>query len=174
MSYIISEVDHLRRTAQEFMEIARDTTVRKEPVDLRAILEEVLGPYRRLLSERIRFTVVAEGEDFRARGDADKLKTAFRNVIANAVEAISQRGELAVTIGRHGPVTAITVRDSGPGIGRETVERIFDLYYSTKDGGTGLGLPITKKIVEEHGGTIRVASEPGRGTTVTIELPAGD
>jgi len=174
MSYIISEVDHLRRTAQEFMEIARDTTVRKEPVDLRAILEEVLQPYRRLLAERIRFTVVAEGEDFRARGDADKLKTAFRNVIANAVEAISQRGELAVTIGRHGPVAAIAVRDSGAGMSRETVERIFDLYFSTKDGGTGLGLPITKKIVEEHGGAIRIASEPGRGTTVTIELPAGD
>ena len=174
MSYIISEVEHLRRTAQEFMEIARDTTVRMEPVDLRRILEEVLQPYRRLLSERIRFTVVAEGEDFRVRGDADKLKTAFRNVVANAVEAISQRGEMTVTIGRRGPVLAVAVRDSGPGMSRETAERVFDLYFSTKDGGTGLGLPITKKIVEEHGGTIRVATEPGRGTTVAIELPTGD
>jgi nitrogen fixation/metabolism regulation signal transduction histidine kinase len=174
MSYIISEVEHLRRTAQEFMEIARDTTVRMEPVDLRRILEAVLQPYRRLLSERIRFTVVAEGEDFRARGDADKLKTAFRNVVANAVEAISQRGEMTVTIGRRGQVLTVAVRDSGPGMSRETAERVFDLYFSTKDGGTGLGLPITKKIVEEHGGTIRIATEPGRGTTVTIELPAGD
>ncbi|MGZ5555180.1 MAG: sensor histidine kinase [Candidatus Aminicenantales bacterium] len=174
MSYIISEVDNLRRIAQEFMEIARDTTLSKEPVDLRDLLEEVLRPYRRLLSERIRFTVVAEGSDFRARGDETKLKTAFRNVIANAVEAISQQGEVAVTIGRRGPMYEIAVRDSGPGMSKETAARIFELYFSTKDAGTGLGLPITKKIIEEHGGEIRVESEPGRGTTVTIELPAGE
>ena len=174
MSYIISEVENLRRIAQEFMEIARDTTLDKEPVDLRNLLEEVLRPYRRLLSERIRFTVVAEGSDFRARGDEAKLKTAFRNVIANAVEAIGQQGEVAVTIGRRGPSYTIAVRDSGPGMSKDTAARIFELYFSTKDSGTGLGLPITKKIVEEHGGTIRVESEPGRGTTVTIELPAGE
>lgn len=174
MSYIISEVANLRRIAQEFMEIARDTTVRKEPVDLRAILEETLQPYRRLLAERIRFKVVAEGSDFRASGDAAKLKTAFRNIVANAVEAISQHGEVALSIGRKGQVYTIAVRDSGPGMTKETVERIFDLYFSTKDAGTGLGLPIAKKIVEEHGGTIRVASEPGRGTTVVIEFPAGE
>ena len=105
---------------------------------------------------------MAEGDGFRARGDAAKLKTAFRNVVANAVEAIGQRGEVAVTIGRRGQVYSIVVRDTGPGMSRETAERIFDLYFSTKDAGTGLGLPITKKIVEEHGGTIRVTSEPGR------------
>lgn len=174
MSYIISEVENLRRIAQEFMEIARDTTVHKAPLDLRRVLDDVLGPYRRLLAERIRFTVVAEGADFRARGDESKLRTAFRNIIANAVEAISQQGEMTVTIGRKGGLFTIVVRDSGPGMTREVAERIFDLYYSTKEGGTGLGLPITKKIVEEHGGAIRVASEPGRGTTVTIELPAGE
>ena len=79
-----------------------------------------------------------------------------------------------MTIGRRGPAYAIDVRDTGPGMATETAARIFELYYSTKDAGTGLGLPITKKIVEEHGGTIRVASEPGHGTTVTIELPAGE
>jgi signal transduction histidine kinase len=80
---------------------------------------------------------------------------------------------VAVTIGRASGVTTVTVRDDGPGMSPETVRRIFELYFSTKDAGTGLGLPITKKIVEEHGGTIRVASAPGQGTTVTIELPAG-
>ncbi len=174
MSYIISEVANLRRIAQEFMEIARDTTVAKEPVDLRALLEETLRPYRRLLDERIHFTIVAEGTDFRGRGDPAKLKTALRNIVANAVEAIGPRGELEAAIRRRDDVLAISVRDSGPGMSREKVERVFELYFSTKDGGTGLGLPIAKKIVEEHGGTIRVASEPGRGTTVTIELPAGE
>ena len=174
MSYIISEVENLRRIAQEFMEIARDTTIRKEPVDLRSLLEETVQPYRRLLAERIRFKIVAEGPEFRARGDAAKLRTAFRNVVANAVEAIGQQGEVALSIGRRAQVFVVSVRDSGPGMSRETVDRIFDLYFSTKDAGTGLGLPIAKKIIEEHGGTIRVSSEPGRGTTVIIELPAGE
>jgi signal transduction histidine kinase len=171
MSYIISEVENLRRIAQEFMEISRDTTVRREPLDLRALLDETLRPYRKLLAERIRFRIVIEGDDFRALGDAGKLKTAFRNVVANAVEAISGTGEVAVTAVERGRTAVISVRDSGAGMSRETVERIFDLYFSTKDSGTGLGLPIAKKIVEEHGGSIRVTSEPGRGTTVVIELP---
>jgi len=136
MSYIISEVENLRRIAQEFMEIARDTTVRKEPVDLRALLEETVQPYRRLLDERIRFRVVAEGTDFGTRGDPAKLKTALRNIVANAVEAIGARGQLDATIGRRDGVVAITISDSGPGMSRETVERIFDMYFSTKDGGT--------------------------------------
>jgi signal transduction histidine kinase len=173
MSYIISEVENLRRIATEFMEIARDTTIRKEPLDLRAVLEETLEPYRRLLDERIRFRLVTEGQDFRTRGDEAKLKTALRNVVANAVEAIGARGDLEVRLARRGDVLTVAVRDSGPGMSRETADHIFDLYFSTKEGGTGLGLPIARKIVEEHGGSIRVASEPGRGTTVTIELPAG-
>jgi two-component system sensor histidine kinase FlrB len=156
------------------MEIARDTSVLTEPVDLRRLLEEALQPYSRLLAERIRFKFVSEGSDFRTSGDAAKLKAAFRNIVANAVEAISQRGEVTLSIGRKGPVFAISVRDSGPGMSKETIDRIFDLYFSTKDAGTGLGLPIAKKIVEEHGGAIRVLSEPGKGTTVLIDLPAGE
>ena len=174
MSYIIGEVESLRRVAQDFMEIARDTTLRKEPLDLRAVVEETVLPYRRLLDESVRFKVVAEGADFLMAGDAGKLRTALRNIVANAVEAVGRQGEVAVTVGRRGPALTVAVRDSGPGMSRETAERVFDLYFSTKDSGTGLGLPIAKKIVEEHGGTIRVASEPGRGTTVTIELPAGE
>lgn len=172
MSYIISEVENLRRIAREFMEIARDTTVRRDAVDLQAVLEEALDPYRRLLSERIRFVVSTAGAGLWTRGDAAKLKTALRNVIANAVEAIGREGDIEVRMERRGPAISIAVRDTGAGMAAETLEHVFDLYYSTKEGGTGLGLPITKKIVEEHGGTIRLDSRPGQGTTVTIELPA--
>jgi nitrogen fixation/metabolism regulation signal transduction histidine kinase len=173
MSYIIAEVENLRRIAQEFMEISRDTTLRLEPLDLAEVLEETLRPYRKLLAERIRFKVVYAGEDFRSRGDAAKLKTALRNIVANAVEAISGKGEVSVAVNRVGPNLRIVIRDTGPGMSHETIERIFEPYFSTKDSGTGLGLPIAKKIIEEHGGTIQVASQGGAGTTVTVELPAG-
>jgi signal transduction histidine kinase len=171
MSYIINEVENLRQIAQEFMEISRDTTLRKDPLDIAEVLEDTLRPYRKLLSERIRFKIVTTGRDFRTRGDAAKLKTALRNIVANAVEAISHKGEVAVSVGREGQNHRIVIRDTGSGMSRETIERIFDPYFSTKDSGTGLGLPIAKKIIEEHGGTIQVASETGAGTTVTIELP---
>ncbi len=171
MSYIISEVENLRRIAQEFMEIARDTTPRKDPVDLAEILEETLRPYRKLLAERIQFQIQMKGRDFRTRGDAAKLKTAFRNLIANAVEAISRKGTVAVSLSRGDKTYAIVVRDSGSGMSPETIARIFDPYFSTKDSGTGLGLPIAKKIIEEHGGTIRVSSRLRAGTAVTVELP---
>ena len=174
MSYIIGEVENLRRIAQDFMEISRDTSLHKAPLDLGGVLEDTLRPYRKLLSERIRFKVVQAGPDFRTTGDAAKLKTALRNVVANAVEAISGKGEVSVTLAREGPNHRIIIRDTGAGMSRETVERVFDPYFSTKDSGTGLGLPIAKKIIEEHGGTIQVASAPGTGTTVTIGLPVGD
>jgi signal transduction histidine kinase len=174
MSYIIGEVENLRRIAQEFMEISRDTTLHMDPLNLREVLDEALRPYRKLLAERIRFKVVYGGQDFRMRGDAAKLRTAFRNIITNAVEAISQKGDVSIAVSRGERRLVIAIRDTGPGMGRETIGRIFDPYFSTKDSGTGLGLPIAKKIIEDHGGTIRAASTLGQGTTLTVELPAED
>ncbi len=172
MSYIIGEVEHLRRVAQEFMEIARDTSVRRDPCDLRRIVEETVDPYRKLLSARIRFKESYEGTAAACLGDEAKLRTAFRNIVANAIEAIRDKGEITVGVRRSGPSWRVTVRDSGAGMTRAVLDKIFEPYFSTKDAGTGLGLPITRKIVEDHDGTVRVESEPGKGTTVIVELPA--
>jgi len=171
ISYIIGEVENLRRISQEFMEIARDTTLRKEDCDLRKILEETLEPYRRLLSSRILFEEAFEGDDFVYRGDPGKLRTAFRNVIANAIEAIRDGGRIFLRLKKGDGRMTIVVEDSGPGMSPEVLGRIFEPYYSTKPSGTGLGLPITKKIIEDHGGSVRAESAPGKGTVVTIILP---
>jgi len=173
MFYIIGEVEHLRRVAQEFMEIARDTSIRRDACDVRRIVEETVDPYRKLLSARIRFKESYEGGAAACLGDEAKLRTAFRNIVANAIEAIRDKGEIAVAVRRSGPSWRITVRDTGAGMTGAVLDKIFEPYFSTKDAGTGLGLPITRKIVEDHGGTIRVESEPGKGTAVTVELPAG-
>lgn len=172
ISYIINEVENLRTIAQEFMEIARDTTLHKSRLDIRAILEETIEPYRKLLSERIHFRIVYEGESFPAEGDGAKLKTAIRNIVANAVEAIIQKGEIRITLRKESDRVVLSIQDSGPGIGKEALVRIFDPYFSTKDSGTGLGLPIAKKIIDDHGGTIRVSSAPQKGTTVIMDFPA--
>jgi len=172
LSYIISEVENLRRIAQDFMELARDTSLRQEVVDLRDIVTATVDPYRRLLAERILFSLDFEAGDFRLRGDAAKLQAALRNILINAVESISRSGEVRVHLRREGDRLIVEVRDTGPGMDAATLDKIFEPYFSTKSSGTGLGLPIARKVIEDHGGSIRLASTPGEGTTVTIELPA--
>jgi len=171
ISYINGEVEHLRKVSQEFMEIARDTSLRKVPCDLRSILAETIDPYKKLMSARILFRELYEGDDAIFLGDPAKLKTAFRNIIANATEAIHDKGEIAIRLQKTEHHLTISMKDSGPGMDRDVLDRIFEPYFSTKDAGTGLGLPIAKKIIDDHGGTLRVTSESGRGTTVLIELP---
>lgn len=170
-AYIISEVENLRRIAQEFMEISRETSLIKEPIDIRDILDETLQPYKKLLAERIRFQEVFEGDDFSSRGDASKLKTAFRNILINAIEAIGAKGQIKIHAARLKERMRIRIEDTGPGMDGETLNKIFEPYYSTKPIGTGLGLPIAKKIIEEHGGAIQISSAPGKGTCVEIGLP---
>ena len=173
ISYIIKEVEHLRCISQEFMELARDKAIVREPVNIREIIEETAQPYSNVLKDRIKFEISFEGPEYVITGDRAKLQTAFRNIIANATESVSRRGTVTIkTAGRAGKMT-VTISDSGPGMSRETLDRIFEPYFSTKDSGTGLGLPIAKKIIEEHGGSIRVESRPGAGTRVEVDLPAG-
>ena len=174
LSYIISEVENLKRIAQDFMELARDTSLRREELDLRDVVTATVDPYRKLLAERIRFTVKFEAGDFRIRGDAAKLQATLRNLLINAVESIGRVGEVRVRLRREGDRLVLEVRDTGSGMDAATLDKIFEPYFSTKAAGTGLGLPIARKVIEDHGGSIRLASAPGEGTTVTIELPAFD
>jgi two-component system sensor histidine kinase HydH len=153
------------------MEIARDTTLRKESCDLKEVLEGTLAPYKRLLASRIRFRETYEGAHFNCLADAAKLGTAFRNIVINAIEAVKETGEITVLVRRGDQGLTVSIRDSGPGMSREVLDKIFEPYFSTKAAGTGLGLPIAKKIIEDHGGSVRVASGPGRGSTVTVDLP---
>ena len=91
----------------------------------------------------------------------------------NAVQAIPERGQIEVETTAVGEQVLIRVRDSGSGVPAELLERIWELGFSTKErqGGTGLGLALCRKIVEDHGGSIEVESPPGRGTTFTVSLP---
>ncbi len=170
ISYIISEVENLRRIAQEFLEISRETVLHKERFGLDELLRETVGPYRTLLSGRIRFDETFEGTDFGLDGDRAKLKTALRNLLTNSIESIRGKGEIRVRLARTPEAMTIVLEDTGSGIEKEILDRIFEPYFSTKDAGTGLGLPIARKIIEDHGGTIEIASEPGKGTRISIRF----
>ena len=170
-SYIISEVDNLRRIAQEFLELSRATGLKKERFDLREAVNEVVSPYRKVISERIRFREVIEGDGFPVEADKSKIKIAVRNIFINAIEAIHGRGEIEIRLRAEQDDIVLVIRDSGIGMAKDLVDKVFDPYFSTKDAGTGLGLPIAKKIIEDHGGTIRIASEVQKGTAIMIRLP---
>jgi len=113
-----------------------------------------------------------EGEgDTTLNADGEQLKTCFSNLMINALQAMPNGGALGVTLRPEPSQLVIEFTDTGHGIPPGEIEQIFEPYYSTKDTGIGLGLPLTRKIIEEHGGTISVTSEPGRGTTFTVALP---
>lgn len=170
LSYIISEVENLRRIAQEFLEISKDTVLHKQRLAFDALLRETVAPYRTLLAERIRFDETFEGADFAFDGDPAKLKIALRNLLTNAIESIRGKGEIRVRLVRGPEMMTLTIEDTGSGIEKDILDRIFEPNFSTKDVGTGLGLPIAKKIVEDHGGAIEIASEPRKGTRITIRF----
>jgi two-component system sensor histidine kinase HydH len=103
--------------------------------------------------------------------DRDLFKQALLNLILNAQHAMPSGGELILTTRREEPWISLDVIDTGVGMNEEVCARIFDAVFSTRSGGSGLGLPTTRKIVEAHGGAIHVRSEPGKGSQFTIRLP---
>ena len=109
-------------------------------------------------------------------GDEHQLQQVFLNIVINAEQAMTESQVQGVlTVGTRGTESAVvvTIKDDGPGIPQENLTRIFDPFFTTKDigKGSGLGLSICYGIVEEHGGSMKVDSELGKGTTFTIELP---
>jgi len=103
--------------------------------------------------------------------DKDELRRAFVNILRNAVQAIGDRGTVEVSTHVVGHELELAIRDDGPGIPPELQNRLFQPYFSTKTEGMGLGLAIVKKTIDDLGGTIRIESNPGAGTVVTIRLP---
>ena len=103
--------------------------------------------------------------------DERLLKQAVLNLILNAVQAMTNGGELILAVSDGSDEAIIDVIDTGSGIEPEVISRIFDAYYSTKKSGTGLGLAMTRRIAEEHGGRVTVSSEVGKGSDFALHLP---
>jgi signal transduction histidine kinase len=108
----------------------------------------------------------------RAEVDPEQLRQALDNLLRNAIEATPAGGVVAAAVRGDGPGHALEIADSGPGIPPELVPRIFDLYFTTKAEGTGVGLAVAQQVVTVHGGTIEAESRPGGGTRMTVRLPS--
>jgi len=108
------------------------------------------------------------------RIDVDLVPQALLNLLINAVQAMADGGELLIRLSGQRGEAEIEVTDTGTGIPPEELNSIFQAYYSTKKHGTGLGLPTTRRIIREHGGAVRLESEPGKGTRFVVSLPLCD
>jgi signal transduction histidine kinase len=156
------------------LDFGRPSIPTMRPVEVRRVLEEVVL-FTRKFADRSRVEIVEEyAQDApEVLGDPEQLKQVFVNLISNAVQAMSDEGgTLTVSVGFEEDFVFARFSDSGPGIAPDAVSKVFDPFYSTRDDGTGLGLTIVHRIVDEHGGHIEVTSDPGTGTAFTVHLPA--
>jgi len=179
LQVIESEINRLERIVQEFLRFARPAEPNLMPTEIDPFLREVHNLLLPELTERgIRFDLRLDaGETVRI--DPEKMKQVMLNFIQNAADSIPGRGTVTlsskkdrqVVDGRPLPAVTISISDTGEGIPPEVQKRLFDPFFTTKEKGTGLGLPVSARIVEQHGGLIQYRTEPGKGTTFSILLP---
>jgi signal transduction histidine kinase len=185
------ETGRLREILDDFLRYAGRIEIEKEPTDVHELFEELvdfLAPQAQLqrVHLRVRPPDAGDGKGGDGKGTDGKggegklvvplddrlIKQAILNLMINALQAMPEGGgEIILSARRDGGRALLSVTDTAGGIPPDRLAQIFDAYYSTKAGGTGLGLAITKRVAEEHGGRATVASEVGKGTVFTIELP---
>jgi signal transduction histidine kinase len=175
---ILAQVEELRSIASEFSTYSAIPRIDPRPGDLTAAVAGLVEVYRAAPPRGVRVELVTPSGAIEARFDAKLLLRAVRNLIENALRASAGGGRVVVRVERDaggpaaaGPSARIAVLDSGPGVPPELLPRIFDPYFSTHDTGTGLGLPIARRIAEEHGGDITARNRPEGGLEAVITIP---
>ncbi|MBZ5562672.1 MAG: HAMP domain-containing protein [Acidobacteriia bacterium] len=177
LANIKDEISRLNRLVNDFLAAGRQTPPHMAPCDLKATVKNALALVEKQ-AQRLGITIVADlPENLPSLHlDAAQMQTCFLNILTNAVQAMPQGGTIRVTAeevdeGDQPGLLELRFADTGPGIPPEDREKVFAPFYSTKATGFGLGLAITKKIVEDHGGRVYVADGPIPGTVLVLELP---
>ncbi len=172
LNLINTEIARANKIITDLLEFSRERTPRLIEVNLNAVVEETLKNYS--FPENIKLNLQLSPNSLVVKGDDVQLLHCFINIISNAVEAMPDGGELTIITKKNSSYGEVEFKDTGPGIPKEDLGRIFQPFFSTKARGIGLGLAVTKKLITAQGGKIEVASELGRGTTFRISLPRGD
>jgi two-component system, NtrC family, nitrogen regulation sensor histidine kinase NtrY len=169
---ILEEVDKLRRLANEFSEFARLPKPVFENLDIAEIIDNVLSLHQPVAPKIAMRVERDESGPLIVRGDRDQLNRVFTNLVKNAIEAMNDGGELRVLERRVMEEIFIVIEDTGVGINREDMTRIFTPYFTSKSGGSGLGLSIVLRILKDHGASIDVYSDRETGTKFIIAFRA--
>jgi two-component system NtrC family sensor kinase len=172
LSVIGREADRLEAVAEEYLKFARLPRASPAPLDVAELLGgllDFLAP--ELTAARVEVIRDVATDLPRLEGDEAQLRAVVLNLVRNSREAMAGGGVLTVRARRSEGGLEIAVSDTGAGMAPDVLARIFEPFYTTKERGTGLGLAYSRRVVEEHGGSIRCESAPGRGTTFAIRLP---
>lgn len=171
---LVEQVERINRTVSELLSFTRPGSLNLQKVSLEELLKNTL----RLMgtdagSKRIETRLRIDPELVEITGDPDRLQQVFINLMLNSIQAMQEEGILTVQAenSKDRRSVVVHIHDTGCGIPRENVSQLFYPYFTTKKGGTGIGLALSQKIVNDHKGTIRIESREGEGTTVTVELP---
>jgi len=172
---MLSEVDRINEIVTELLELAKPKEMAYEPRDLTGLLVQTVVLLEAQANlNNVSLTVRAEAAD-RApvivACEENKLKQLFINLIKNAIEAAAGGGAIRIAVRAADDQAVVEVADNGQGLEQEQLERLGQPFYTTKEQGSGLGLMICRRIVQDHGGSIAFRSEAGRGTVVTVRLP---
>jgi PAS domain S-box-containing protein len=169
---IDSEVRRIQRVTEDYLQFARMPKPRRELISLNGMLSQELSFLQALFeATAVEVLTVLDESLPSIQADDDQLWQAILNLIRNAIEAMPKGGTLTLSTTRSASGVVLRVHDTGKGMTEQEREQIFKPFFSTKSGGTGLGLPLTQQIIAEHGGRIQCESQPGEGTTFVIELP---
>lgn len=166
------ELARLNRSLVSVLDQATSVSEVHERFDLRTLVRDIdtlLAPQAKL--QRVELEVQLPERDIPLAGHRDRLKQALLNIATNALEAMPDGGRMGVTLRAQNGHATVMIRDSGDGIPPETLEKIYGMYFTTKRGGTGIGLYVSRSVVESHGGDIQVESRRGEGTCFTVTLP---
>ncbi len=180
LAVIETEIERVNKIIRQFLDFARPRPPSLEPMDVRTVLEETLALLNyEMEAQGIRLERNYAPDLPAVPMDREQMKQVFLNLMLNATQAMDREGELTILTalkpnpagGKNRSFVEIGIRDTGPGMLEDIKGKIFEPFFSTKEEGIGLGLPIAQRIVEEHRGEIRVESNPGEGTTFYITLP---
>jgi len=179
LDIIERESERLLKFADGFMKFTSLGALRLEKTDINRLISELVKKYREVLTKGKEIEFVSQGDIPELNIDKRQFELALSNIINNGFEAMRGKGKIRITTaskerikeGRISPYIEIVITDTGQGMDKKTIERIFKPFYSTKRGGTGMGLTLAKRIIESHKGEIKIESRKGLGTSVTIALP---
>jgi signal transduction histidine kinase len=170
---IIAEVDRLLNINSEILEFSRRASLNIRECDLNAVVADSFNLFKdRFKNSGIKAEKKLLSSKLIVRADPERLKQVILNLIENSLEAMTRGGRLIVRTIRQKDYVVLEIEDTGMGMDKESMDNLFKLFYTTKEKGSGLGLPVSKKIIDDHGGTINVQSVPGSGTVFSVHLPA--
>jgi two-component system NtrC family sensor kinase len=170
-SDILGQTVRVKKIVGDLLEFARGREPRMREMELNSLITSAHARTMAAASKTVRFTLDSDPAGVLIIADPEQLEQVFINLFTNAVDAMDANGSLVVTVSPHPDAVTVRIADNGRGIPPESLEKVFEPFYTTKDKGTGLGLAIVFNIIKKHSGEIIAASDEGKGTTFTITLP---